>query len=215
MTTELAMQLGGQTLHLLGARALLWPARQALLIADLHLGKADVFRRAGIALPSGGTQSDLQRLQALVQQHACHELWILGDMLHGPLHRTAWLAQWLAWREQQAGLDVHVIRGNHDRQLAAAALRVQLHDQVRLGDIVLRHEPQPEAGAWVIAGHLHPQIALPALRRRFPAFWLRPGITVLPAFSAFTAGVVIQPARDEQRIACVEGSLVPVPPRQA
>jgi hypothetical protein len=48
---------------LVGARALYWPARRALLIADLHLGKADVFRRAGIALPSGGTGEDLQRLQ--------------------------------------------------------------------------------------------------------------------------------------------------------
>lgn len=211
MNADLPLQLAGETLRMLGARALLWPARQALLIADLHLGKADVFRRAGIALPSGGTQTDLQRLQALVQQHACRQLWILGDMLHGPLHRSVWHAQWLAWREQQHALDVHVIRGNHDHQISAAALQVQLHAQVRLGDIVLRHEPQPEPDACVIAGHVHPQIALPALRRRFPAFWLRPGVSVLPAFSAFTAGVVVPPARDEQRIACVEGALVQLP----
>lgn len=90
MADELPVQLAGETMVLIGARALYWPARQALLIADLHLGKADVFRRAGIALPRGGTAEDLQRLQSLLDMHACRELWILGDILHGPVHRAAW-----------------------------------------------------------------------------------------------------------------------------
>ena len=55
MADELLLLRAGESLVLLGERALYWPTRQALLIADLHLGKADVFRRAGIALPSGGT----------------------------------------------------------------------------------------------------------------------------------------------------------------
>lgn len=198
---------------LLGDRALHWPARDALLIADLHLGKADIFRRAGIALPRGGTRNDLHRLQTLVAAHGCSELWILGDVLHGPAHRAAWYRQWLGWREQQAGLAVHVIRGNHDRQLPHAALQVEIHDEVALGPFLLCHEPHVRDDHHVIAGHLHPQVALPALRRRFPAFWLRHGATVLPAFSAFTAGVVPQLARGEQLVACVEGSTVPLPVR--
>ena len=52
MADELPLLRAGEPLVLLGARALYWPARQALLLADLHLGKADVFRRAGIALPA-------------------------------------------------------------------------------------------------------------------------------------------------------------------
>ena len=213
MATELPVQLGGEPMCLLGPRALWWPARQALLIADLHLGKADVFRRAGIALPSGGTEDDLQRLQALVQQQACRELWILGDILHGPAHRAAWHRQWLGWREQHAALEVHVVRGNHDRHLPHAALQVQIHDDLRLGPFLLCHEPRQDAQAHVIAGHVHPQVALPALRRRFPAFWLRQAQTVLPAFSAFTAGVVPARQRGEQWIACVEDQLVPLPVR--
>jgi uncharacterized protein len=47
MADELPLLLAGEPVTLAGARALYWPARQALLIADLHLGKADVFRRAG------------------------------------------------------------------------------------------------------------------------------------------------------------------------
>ena len=177
MADELPLLLAGEPFMLVGARAMYWPARQALLIADLHLGKADVFRRAGIALPAGGTHTDLQRLQSVLDAHTCRELWILGDILHGPAHRAAWYQQWLAWRERNAALDVHVLRGNHDRQLPHAQLQVHIHDEVRLQAFLLRHEPIPDAALHVIAGHLHPQIALPPLRRRFPAFWLRERMT--------------------------------------
>lgn len=211
MADELPLLLAGEPMMLVGARAMYWPARQALLIADLHLGKADVFRRSGIALPAGGTRTDLQRLQSLLDTYTCRELWILGDILHGPAHRAAWYQQWLAWRERNAWLDVHVLRGNHDRQLPHAQLQVQIHDEVRLQPFLLHHEPMPDAELHVIAGHLHPQVALPPLRRRFPAFWLRERMTVLPAFSAFTAGIVPVPARGEQRVACVENGLVQLP----
>ncbi|KAF1016002.1 MAG: hypothetical protein GAK31_01486 [Stenotrophomonas maltophilia] len=212
MDADIALRLGGEPVRLLGERALLWPAGRALLIADLHLGKADVFRRAGIGLPSGGTRDDLQRLQALVQAHDCQALWVLGDVLHGPVHRAAWYQQWQAWREQNADLDVHVVRGNHDRQLPHAGLRVQLHDDTRLGPFLLCHEPRTCTDAHVLAGHVHPQVALPALRRRFPAFWLREGSSVLPAFSAFTAGVVPVLQRGEQLVACVQGEAIALPP---
>ncbi|WP_303636348.1 ligase-associated DNA damage response endonuclease PdeM [Stenotrophomonas tuberculopleuritidis] len=213
MADDLPLQLAGESMQLLGGRALLWPARNALFIADLHLGKADVFRRAGIALPAGGTRDDLQRLQHLLTVHGCRQLWILGDILHGPAHRAAWYQQWMGWREQHATLDVHVVRGNHDRQLPRAALQVEMHDDARLGPFLLRHEPQPASDAHVLAGHLHPQVALPALRRRFPAFWLRTDITILPAFSAFTAGMVPVLSPGERLLACVEGSVVPLPAR--
>ncbi|MDQ4678526.1 ligase-associated DNA damage response endonuclease PdeM [Stenotrophomonas maltophilia group sp. RNC7] len=211
MADELPLLRAGEPLVLLGARALYWPARQALLLADLHLGKADVFRRAGIALPGGGTGKDLQRLQGLLDARACREVWILGDILHDPAHRAAWYQQWLDWRERNAALDVHVLRGNHDRQLPHAELQVQIHDEVRLPPFLLRHEPVPDAELHVIAGHLHPQIALPPLRRRFPAFWLRDRMTLLPAFSAFTAGIVPVPAAGEQMVACVDNGLVALP----
>ncbi|RBD77516.1 phosphoesterase, partial [Xanthomonas oryzae pv. oryzae] len=47
MGDSVQLQLAGETVELLGERALYRPAHRALLIADLHLGKADVFRRAG------------------------------------------------------------------------------------------------------------------------------------------------------------------------
>lgn len=212
MAAELHVQLAGEAVSLLGQRALWWPARGALLIADLHLGKADAFRRAGIALPRGGTHDDLQRLQALLDTYVCRELWILGDVLHGAVHAAPWQQQWQAWRAKHAGVAVHVIRGNHDRQVQQAALDVVLHDEaVPLGPFLLCHHPQHCNDAHVIAGHLHPQVALPALRRRFPAFWLQQGLSVLPAFSAFTAGVVPAAQCGDQLVACVQGEAIALP----
>ena len=46
MNAALRVSLGGEDVVLLGGRALYWPARARLLLADLHLGKADAFRRA-------------------------------------------------------------------------------------------------------------------------------------------------------------------------
>ena len=47
--------------------------------------------------------------------------------------------------------------------------------------------------------------------RRWPLFWLRDSLTVLPAFSEFTGGVKVPAASGEARIACVEGDAIALP----
>ncbi len=212
MAHEWATRLGGEDVLLLGARALYWPARAALMIADLHLGKGDVFRRAGIGLPAGGTVHDLARLDALLERHPARTLWVLGDLLHGPLHEASWLAQWRQWRLRQGALDIAVIRGNHDRALQAGRLLVRdAGERAEVGSFVLRHDPVVEPDHHVLCGHVHPLCELPGVGRRFPAFWLRPGLTVLPAFSHFSAGVVAPLRSGEQLAACVDDAIVALP----
>lgn len=208
MAASLPLEVAGERVELFAERALYWPRRRRLLIADLHLGKADVFRLAGIGLPRGGTAHDLARITALFEMSGAHELWILGDVLHGAVVDTAWRATWDAWRERMAGRRIAALAGNHDRALVAAGLDIDL-----LGDAVddppfaLRHEPGEHA-LHVIGGHIHPCVALPGLgTRRWPAFWLRPRATVLPAFSAFTGGVGVLPGPGERVAVCVEGAI--------
>ncbi len=50
---RLSIKLADEPVVLLGDRAMYWPARSRLIIADLHLGKSHVFRQAGIAVPLG------------------------------------------------------------------------------------------------------------------------------------------------------------------
>ncbi|MCC4595027.1 ligase-associated DNA damage response endonuclease PdeM [Xanthomonas campestris pv. phormiicola] len=212
MRAELDWRLAGEPMTLLGERALYWPARRRLLIADLHLGKADVFRRAGIGLPSGGTALDLQRLAALLQAQDAQELWILGDVLHGAAPAAAWQRDWHAWRAAHPQLRVAAIAGNHDRALAGAGLDIALlGEQVEDGPFALRHDPAPHPHLHVLCGHLHPLAKLPGMRQRWPAFWLRERMTVLPAFSQFTAGVVPILDPDERLVVCVEGATLALP----
>lgn len=211
----LAVALAGEPMTLLGERALFWPARARLIIADLHLGKSHVFRRAGIAVPSGATRGDLARLAGLVAHTAARELWIVGDVLHGPSTQAAWRDAWSGWRRQHAALDVAVLAGNHDRALDGAALDVrQLGEACVDGPFQFSHIPRAGAdGRHVIAGHVHPKTAVPGVPRSWPAFWLREGITVLPAFSDFTGGHVVGGAHGGRIVACVEGVPIPVPGR--
>ena len=214
--------LGGETLRALGDRALHWPAHSRLLVADLHLGKGDVFRRAGIAVPRGGTAQDLARLDALLADTGARELCVLGDLVHGPVPDAEWRADWSAWRARHAELRVRVVAGNHDRALVAAwqALGVDLLPPVLAdGPFELRHDPPPPRGrdaaaradgGIVLCGHLHPVFALPGLGRRWPGFWQRQDMLVLPAFSAFTEGWRVELAPGERALLCVDDALVPL-----
>lgn len=212
MEAEWCTTLAGEPAHLLGDRALYLPGTRALLLADLHLGKGDAFRRAGIAVPGGGTGHDLQRVDALLDAREVEVLWILGDLLHGPAPRAHWLEAWRQWRARHRALRIRVLRGNHDRALDAHVLDAEdAGTEQREGPFLLRHDPVPRAGLHVLCGHLHPLAALPGLRRRWPAFWLRERLTVLPAFSAFTAGVVPAQLPGERLVACVEGEAIALP----
>src|SRR5688572_19335976 len=62
--------------------ALFWPARGALLVADLHLEKASWFARFGQMLPPYDSLATLSDLTALATATAAREIWCLGDSFH-------------------------------------------------------------------------------------------------------------------------------------
>ena len=210
MGESLEMQLNGEPVQLLADRALYWPARRRLLIADLHLGKADTFRAAGIALPRGGTALDLARISALVAATEAHAVWVLGDMLHGRTDLSSWREAWNAFRDRHPRLSFVVVDGNHDRALHQAGLDIELMgDAVHDGPFVLRHAPGRDPRDHVLCGHLHPVLKLPG-QPRTPAFWLQAGCTVLPAFSAFTGGQPLRLDQGESAVLCNGHALVAI-----
>src|SRR3546814_10037271 len=58
----------------MGQGALFWPARKALLIADLHLEKASFFARFGQMLPPYDSNATLAAIEALVDETGAREL---------------------------------------------------------------------------------------------------------------------------------------------
>ena len=50
-------------------KAVFWPDRKTLFIADTHFGKAASFWKMGIPVPGNNTQEDCDRLWKLIQSH--------------------------------------------------------------------------------------------------------------------------------------------------
>lgn len=214
MDDALDIVLAGEPMRLFADRALYWPARRRLLVADVHLGKDDTFRAAGIALPTGGARHDLDRLTALIERSGAESMWCLGDLLHGRHVDTLWTQEWQAFRARHAGMDMRLIEGNHDRAAIHAALGLLLQgERVQDGPFAFAHAPSkslPDGARLAICGHVHPVVRVPGFRGRFPAFALIDQQLVLPAFSLFTGGQLVE--RAQARYGCLAGHLLDMGP---
>lgn len=200
--TACRVEWAGQSLELLPERALWWPDRGVLFVADLHLGKAATYRALGQPVPGGTTQENLDRLDRLIARLAPSEIVFLGDFLHAAQARTpARLAALQAWRAtHDPALRLTLVRGNHDRRAGdpPPALGIAVVDEPYLiGPFACCHHPQPHATHFVLAGHLHPACSLygPGRDRlRMPCFVHEVDQAILPAFGEFTGGWQVPPA---------------------
>ena len=190
---------------LLSGRAAFLPASGTLLVADLHLGKAATFRRAGIPVPEGSAQADLARLERLVHETAARRLLILGDLFHARSGCTeAVYAEFAALRRRIAATAVTLVIGNHDRALGRLPASLGLDACVpHLAEPPFHfvHEPavprEADRTAFTVAGHLHPTISLRGPggdRIADRCFFAEATTLVLPAFGSFTGGHRVTPA---------------------
>ena len=209
-----SVEVGGHSLHLLPERAVFLPDSATLLIADAHIGKAVSFRALGVPVPAGTTTENLNLLSNLVARHHAERIIFLGDFLHSARsHALATTAAVSKWREAHPNLQLSLVRGNHDDRAGdpSAHLRIDVVDEpLMLGSLALCHHPQEVAGAYVLAGHIHPCVKLAGRGRdrlRLPCFWLGPHVGVLPAFGAFTGMAEVRPSIDDQVFA-VAGEVV-------
>jgi DNA ligase-associated metallophosphoesterase len=198
MSTPYPVQLAGEELWLLPEKAIYWPAQQALLIADVHFGKAAAYRKLGQPVPQGTTSRNIAVLDAMLSDLPCRLLIFLGDFLHGRgSHAAATLKALADWRARHSDLAMTLIRGNHDLSAGdpPASLNIRVvPEPLLLGPFALSHEPVPHPNRHVLAGHVHPVHWLNGKGRqrlRLPCFKLGTDISLLPAFGAFTGGFEI------------------------
>lgn len=202
MTAEL--EVCGERLVLRADRVLVWPRANAVVIADPHFGKAEAFRAAGVPVP-GDSAEPLLRLGAALDAAAAERLIVLGDFWHsrdGVTPRTC--TELAEWRAARPGLTIDLVRGNHDRAGPPPdGWGAWLPDMVD-PPFVFSHYPDASEAGYVLAGHLHPGVALGRERLRLPCFWFGPRVGVLPAFGAFTGAAAV-PARRGDRVFAVAG----------
>jgi uncharacterized protein len=206
-------------------RTLFWEEEKALIVSDLHFGKTGHFRKSGIAVPASLYKEDLQRLVNQIQYFQPRQLIIVGDMFHS--HANAELDLFLKWRSDLSGIDIRLIKGNHDilqtewydkAGIQISGLTHSVEDFHFVHDVVGHFENKEETRAkktdkksYFFSGHIHPGIRIQGSGRQslcFPCFYFGKKYAVLPAFSRFTGIAVIHPAAEEQVFAIVNQELI-------
>ncbi|MEO0732335.1 MAG: ligase-associated DNA damage response endonuclease PdeM [Bacteroidota bacterium] len=208
----------GQHLDLHPERAIYWREQQALLLADLHLGKGAHFRKAGIAVPAAVSDGNFRRLRTLLATFEPVRVLLLGDLFHSDYnHVWEMFADFL---EDYPAVSFELIPGNHDILPAAVYARSRLVRQplvLTVGPFSLSHHPLTEAqlpaGTYNLHGHVHPGVRLvdrAGSGLKLPAFHFGENAGILPAFGEFT-GCVEVPVRVGDRVfVLLEGTVVGV-----
>jgi uncharacterized protein len=211
---SLPCEWAGERFVLRADRSLYWPAQRALLVADVHLGKATSFRRLGVPVPTGPSLATLARLSLALQETQAERLLVLGDLVHAARSLTPRLREQVAaWRGAHAQLLLDLVLGNHDR--AAGELPQEwriacVEEPLRMGAVQLRHAPpDDEAHEPTLAGHVHPAafVAGGFERLRLPCFHFGTTLALLPAFGEFT-GAHVMPSTPPSRVFVTTGDEV-------
>lgn len=188
-----------EALVLMPERAVFAPARGTLFVADVHIGKAAVFRARGIPVPHGTTGGTLHRLSTALRRSGATRLIVLGDFLHARESQApATMAALAQWRQEHPALDCLVVEGNHDRHAGRVhgSLGIRtLEGPYESDGLRGVHDPAEftHDGVFTLAGHVHPAVRLGNRHDtlRLPCFWRQGRLLTLPAFGEFTGGFTI------------------------
>jgi DNA ligase-associated metallophosphoesterase len=221
MPRDLSVTVRGEDLRLLAERALFVPRTGTLLVADAHWGKAAAFRASAVPVPGEMTAADLSRLAGALARTGARRLVVLGDLLHAREGRDPdTFAAVAGWRAAHRGLEVVLVRGNHDRRagdppadwgFACSA------EPLPEPPFVLRHHPEESPDGYVLAGHVHPGVKLLGRGRqrvRAACFHFGPRVGLLPAFGSFTGLALVEPRRGDRVFVVADGEVLDVSPPQ-
>ena len=203
---------GGHDLIPSGDGALYWPARNALLVADLHLEKASWFARLGQFLPPFDSLATLTALEREVEATGATTLYCLGDSFHDRLGCDRLPADARALlTAMTARLDWVWITGNHDAGFVDhCGGRIAI--EVEVDGLVLRHEADPADPRPELSGHFHPKFRLQLKGRRISrrCFVATDRKLILPAFGSLTGGLDAHHPEILRKVGPGAAALVPV-----
>jgi DNA ligase-associated metallophosphoesterase len=188
-------------------------------LSDLHLGKTGHFRKHGIAVPQNLFIEDMQRLVEQIIFYRPKKIIAVGDLFHSGANKEMDL--FLKWRNDLAGLDFILVRGNHDilekEWYEKAGIQVKEGMYV-VNDFSFLHDPGdvPEemiTTNFIFSGHLHPGVNIQGAAKQslnFPCYYFAEGMAILPAFSKFSGLAMIKKKKTDTVYAIVNHTLVKI-----
>ena len=194
-----------QSFELMPERAIHWLNESTLIVTDLHLGKSGHFRKSGIAAPHQINQTNIKRLDSLVNQLKPDRLLILGDLFHSDVNRE-WF-QFEDWRANYPQLNVVLVAGNHDslQDSFYEKANLDVYNDLTEGNFRFIHDSSAIAISefeYLFSGHVHPGVKLRGKGRqsiKLPCFYQTKNQLILPAFGEFTGLFVLS----EEKAKCI------------
>jgi DNA ligase-associated metallophosphoesterase len=198
------LQLGKETYVLLNEKALFRLSDATLIIADLHLGKAQHFRKNGIYLPQKSAEKDYERLKQLCSSLNPRRIILLGDLFHSTYNH-----EWELFCEfvnDFRRIEFVLVLGNHDileEQRYKRVCSMVVEEILEEEDVVFSHHPLKKVpvNKTNIAGHIHPGVVLSGKGKqhvKLPCFYLVNNQLILPAFGSLTGLQLIALEKDAQ-----------------
>lgn len=183
-------------------RAVYLPDANALVIADVHLGRGEA---SAVDAPIDAAAGTVARFEALLDRFDPDTAVVAGDLLHS----FAWIPsavearlEAIAAAAEAADADLVVVEGNHDA-LLEEAFDGATTDELALSDgetLVLHgHDPPRRSADRYVIGHDHPALSIDG--RKHPCYLYGPGVydgadlLVLPAFTTLARGTTINRRR--------------------
>jgi uncharacterized protein len=209
------VEISGEVFELLFHKGLYWPRFNTLLLADLHIGKINHFRKSGIPLPSRANDRNIELLVELIHKVRPERVLMLGDLFHS-YYNPEWEVFGEVIKHFQE-ISFELVLGNHDimSDLQYERKGIRLHDRLVIGNFILTHHPLESisAGYYNVAGHIHPGVCLYGRGKQkvtLPCFYFGQQQALLPAFGVFTGLAKIKPMKDDKVFVILEDKIMEV-----
>jgi DNA ligase-associated metallophosphoesterase len=178
--------------------------RKALVISDLHIGKAGYFRDQGIAIPALANKNNFWKMVEAIEWSEPEEIVFLGDLSHS--RENAEWQEFIDFLDQYPNIRKTLIKGNHDILHSNAYLRAKIDvvEKLVIGKTIWKHdldESDVMSGLYPITGHIHPAVLLTGNARqsmRLPCFYFGEKNGIMPAFGEFTGTALIKPKKGDR-----------------
>lgn len=192
-----------------------FPRLATMVLADLHLGKVNHFRKSGIPVPLAANNRNNENLILLLMELKPERVIFIGDLFH-----SAYNEEWEVMGQITKSFpncSFELVPGNHDImssiQYEKHGIRIHPEEFALSDQITLRHDPPTilNSAVYYLCGHLHPAVLLAGKARqamRFPCFWFGATVGVLPAFGAFTGFKSVRPSQGDKIFAIANGEIL-------
>jgi uncharacterized protein len=191
-TLSFQFSFADQNFQLLPQKAIYWQNEKALILADLHLGKASHFRKQGLAIPAQSSNRDYIVLDSLIAEYEPVKVLILGDLFHSE-YNTEWdfFGEFIKKHSQ---IKFELVMGNHDILSAEkySSIGLTIHGESLIsGNLLFTHYAMKISNENILnfSGHIHPGVRLEGAGRQaitMPCFYRKESNFILPAFGSLT-----------------------------